>query len=255
MYMTELQFHLKENKESQQVEHAIYSLLSALRNNGQIIGAEFSVAKNVLTYHSFVMIPELNSLDKSICNKHVELGFSNLEKLGTTFTHKIIGEEVCSDPVCKCSSPGSYILYTRYLLMNSPLRCGDCFGVIPLYKIPPTDDDEYKDIIWWQGEYLSFDSIQLSCGFGERYGKRQISRYDSRLSKQGLDICSNISELTGRKTYYYLYRDTSYRRGVEMKRKCPCCGGEWILDKPLHDLFDFCCNKCGLLSNISWAVR
>ena len=39
---------------------------------------------------------------------------------------------------------------------------------------------------------------------------------------------------------------------AEKERKCPQCGGEWLLDAPIHDIFYFKCDDCRLVSNISW---
>lgn len=99
------------------------------------------------------------------------------------------------------------------------------------------------------------DGLQMCCETGERFGTREISRFDSSLSKRGITICIRISELTAIPTYYYLYRSTGQSRKAEEKRKCPSCKGEWRLDESLHGLFDFKCSRCRLLSNISWAVR
>ncbi|MFA0698754.1 DUF2310 family Zn-ribbon-containing protein, partial [Vibrio sp. 10N.222.49.C9] len=53
-------------------------------------------------------------------------------------------------------------------------------------------------------------------------------------------------------TYYYLYQVGGESLKQEQQRKCPKCGGEWLLDEPLHDMFHFKCDSCRLLSNISW---
>jgi predicted nucleic acid-binding Zn ribbon protein len=255
MFTAELVFVLNENRDSDSAVDSIYSLLGALRLNGQILGREFPLGQRGLTYRCFVLIPESNSLDEGLANKYVKKELTELEEVGLYFSYEIVGEEPECAPVCKCHSPSSYILFTHYVSLESPLRCGDCFGVVPLYKIPYTYDDEYYDIIIWTSDYQACDSLQMNCSTGERFGTQQISRHDSSLSKRGIEICSKISKVTGIKTYYYLYRNTSLGRNAELNRKCPSCGGEWLIDNPLHDKFDFCCNKCSLLSNISWSVR
>lgn len=61
-----------------------------------------------------------------------------------------------------------------------------------------------------------------------------MSKIDSSLSQRGIEICNQITNLTGISTYYYLYRHNDQKRSVEEKRKCPSCGGDWLLKEPLH---------------------
>ena len=82
-----------------------------------------------------------------------------------------------------------------------------------------------------------------------------MSRLDSALTKSGLENCRLISAITKKPVYYYFYRGNGRKMAVEKKRKCPKCGGDWLLDEPWHGKFDFKCDKCHLLSNIAWDVR
>ncbi|WP_423825319.1 DUF2310 family Zn-ribbon-containing protein, partial [Salmonella enterica] len=52
--------------------------------------------------------------------------------------------------------------------------------------------------------------------------------------------------------YYYHYRVGGSSLAQEKARPCPKCGGEWLLDEPLHDIFHFRCEPCRIVSNISW---
>jgi predicted nucleic acid-binding Zn ribbon protein len=148
-----------------------------------------------------------------------------------------------------------FILYTNYLSLESPIRCGDCFGIFPLYRIPATKDDEYTDILTWESDYKACDTLQMNCSTGERFGISQLSRCDSSLSKRGIDICICIAVSTGIPAYYYLLKESGRNKRAELNRKCPSCGGEWLLHDSLHKLFDFKCDKCKLLSNIGWSVH
>ena len=139
--------------------------------------------------------------------------------------------------------------------MESPLKCADCFGIEPLYKIPKTADEEYHNIISWQSNYQSCDSLQMNCTVGEKFGTSQLSKYNSQLTQQGLKVCQSIEKVTGKKVYYYLYKYTAKSHKTELARKCPNCKGDWHLPEPLHNKFDFKCDKCNLLSNIAWDVR
>lgn len=254
MYVAQLNFNLQQNSDTELALDSINGLLGTLRMNGQTLGNEFPTVLKDYQFRTFVLIPEISSLDKGLANKYVRKGLCNLEEINVNFSYEIIGEEPNSTDICECSHSSRYILFTNDGSIESPLRCYDCFGVIPLYKIPHTYDEEYYNIICWMSDYQSCDSLQMGCLTGERFGTQQISKYDSSLSRRGIEICNKISELTGVKTYYYLYRYTALGRKSEINRKCPSCGGEWLLNEPLHNLFDFCCHKCRLLSNISWSV-
>jgi predicted nucleic acid-binding Zn ribbon protein len=255
MYLAEISFSLKQKFNREVVEDAIYSLLSSLRMNGQILGEEISIASKNQGYVAYQKLPLSNAMDIRNANKYVMKGFEKLKENGVSLSLSIIGEKVESDLICECKHRNSLLLFTNYLSIESPLRCGDCFGIIPLYQIPRTYDDEYYNIISWQSAYKACDGLQMGCAAGEQFGTREISRLDSSLSRRGIEICNQITDLTGMPTYYYLYLYNDQKLAVEEKRKCPSCGGEWLLKEPLHDLFDFKCDQCRLLSNISWSVR
>jgi len=255
VFVAELTFEYTNKKVSEEVKENIDFLLGALRMNGQILGREIPVVEKDCSIITFLLLPETDSLNECYANKYVHKWYANLYKLNVKQTLTIHGFESDSRPLCNCEKSNSYILYTDYISIDSPLRCGNCFGLIPLYRISPTYDEEYNDIICWVDDYKACDSLQMNCSTGERFGIFQISNYKSSLTKRGIDICKRVSDCTGLPTYYYLSRYTSYSRKKEVNRKCPSCGGDWLLEKPLHNLFDFKCERCKLLSNISWSVR
>ena len=254
MYIAKMTFQLCDHNDEEKVEDLLYYLFGALRMNGQVLGREFVVAQQGMHYQTLLNLPEQDSLSINFANKYVKAGLDAVREAGE-LAFDIIGQELNQEQACQCGSPQSYILYTNYISLESPLRCGRCFGVIPLYKIPKTYDEEYNDIISWQSNYQSCDTLQMNCRTGERFGYQQMSKHDSSLSLNGIEICKRISRLTGKQTYYFLYRYTSLSRKKGLERKCPSCGGEWLLDESFHDRFDFRCDNCSLLSNISWAVR
>jgi predicted nucleic acid-binding Zn ribbon protein len=94
----------------------------------------------------------------------------------------------------------------------------------------------------------------MDCRTLERAATREMSRADSSLSKRGRAICDKVTASTGIPTYYYLYRYTATTMKQERARKCPSCAGEWLLEEPEH-IFDFRCDRCRLVSSISFDVR
>ncbi len=81
-----------------------------------------------------------------------------------------------------------------------------------------------------------------------------MSNLKSGLTKSGLEICNGIQNLTKKPCFYYLYHPNGRSLKKERERKCPSCNGEWLLEKQLHNLFDFKCDKCHLLSHIAFSL-
>jgi predicted nucleic acid-binding Zn ribbon protein len=142
-----------------------------------------------------------------------------------------------------------------YILLESPVRCGDCFGTIPLYKLPKACNNEYCEILSWESDYKACDTLQMNCSTGERFAIIQMSKYDSILTKRGLDICNRVKDLTGKPMYYYLYRQLGLGKKAELKSKCPSCYNDWLLKEQLYGFVDFRCDNCNLMSNIAWDNR
>lgn len=255
MYVVEIVFKNKQSTNTDHVIEVIQLLLGALRMNGQILGREFALAIDRENYRSYLLVPEEDSLDSGKANEYVLKWLNKLEELNVDFSWKLVGHEPDSNSVCACANSSHYILYTTYLTLETPIRCGDCFGNIPLYRLPATSGGEYADIISWESDYKACDTLQMNCNTGERFGVLQLSGHKSTLSKQGMDICNRITLSTGKPVYYYLLKPTGKGMKAELSRKCPSCGGEWLLQEPLHGLFDFRCDHCKLLSNITWSVR
>lgn len=255
MHVADISFPFTKNLENDDVSDLVNRLLAVWRMNGQVCNREWpiTIAENIA--FATALIPEPTSLNREISNEYVNKAISELlEKGGCLPEVNLKGEDIDSNENCSCTTISSYILYTTYISLESPLRCGDCFCPIPLYKIPPTDGEEFYNLICWQSDYSSCDSLQMNCGTLERAATREMSRHDSSLSKQGLEVCRIITTSTNIPTYYYLYRNNGRSKNQELQRKCPSCGGEWLLEEQLH-CFDFKCDKCRLLSNIAWNVR
>jgi len=258
MYLVEIKFDINDNNNREEQEELIESLYSSWCTNGQILDTYYKYAKTQKSYKMYQTIPEKDSLSKQYNNKYAVEYLLNLKKVGLdTPKITIIDDTPQDDDLCSCDKPSEYVLYTTYISVSPVLRCKECFKTIPLYKIPKLDieSDNYYSLITWASDYRSCDSLQMNCNVGERFGFKQLQSIDSQLTKNGLELCKDIEELTGIKTYYYLYKYTAKSRKQELLRKCPKCNSEWLLDTPLHKQFDFECKKCLLLSNIGWDKR
>ncbi len=257
MYVAEIIFKRKGKPDKDaDAEDIIYSALAALLKNGQLLNGDFLIAHRNKDYIAFVSLPDKDSLDNKYDSQWVRDNYATLEAGG--FARPVIhllGSALGTDAVCVCSRRNFFILFTTFLSMESPLRCGNCFGTVPLYTIPKKPNEDYNDILGWQSDYQSCDTLQMHCTTGERFGLREMSGFASSLSKQGRAVCIEIEKKTGKPAYYYLHRYNGISEKTERQRKCPSCKSDWLLKKPLHKIFDFRCNQCRLLSNIAWSVR
>ncbi len=258
MHAAEIRFPTRDAQveDVSNVSHAVNALLAALRNNGQIGGREWPIVGCNSHYSAYVLLPAPGALDRNHNSRYVDEATEKLADAGLGEPEVVvIGEDIESLDLCACRHPVSYVLYTNYLSLESPLRCGDCFLPVPLYDIPPTDGEERHTIVFWQSEYVACETLWMNSHVLERSAYRQLHRVDSSLSRLGMEVCEKIRTATDRQVYYYLMSHGARSLKREIQRRCPRCGGEWLLDAPWHNLFDFRCDRCALLSNISWDVR
>jgi predicted nucleic acid-binding Zn ribbon protein len=257
MFVAEISWQIPVSSTTDRLDEISYSLLAYLRKNGQIVNWDWPIAISGDRLKTVVMMLEADSLDLKYANKYVrgeidraiEWGFSppKIELIGRS-------PGISEGTTCTCKS-SSYILYTHLLEIGSSVKCGDCFAHIPLYHLPKTyDGDEYYDLLCWERDYQACDRLQMNCRTGERFAIQQMSDVNLSLAKQGREICDKLTQLTGKTTYYALWRyrvKTNLKR--EQQRRCPSCDGEWLVADKWHR-FDFKCDRCRLVSEISCTV-
>ncbi|WP_343818049.1 DUF2310 family Zn-ribbon-containing protein [Dyella marensis] len=253
MYVNRVSFAtaIADDAVEESVSDLIGDLLAAWRMNGQIYGSEWPIHAHGEAFSTTVLCPEEQSLDDRLNNKYVNKAIARCEMKGLLLATEVLGKHIESLSPCSCSSPSAYVLFTTYVTLVSPIRCIDCFGPIALYRMEATSSDEYSDVISWQSNYQSCDTLQMNCAVLERAATRELSNIESNLSKSGLECCKTLANSSGRPFYYYLYRYYGRSLRTELERRCPGCGNEWRLTPRLHDLFDFKCDHCHLLSNIA----
>ncbi|GAA4009299.1 Zn-ribbon-containing protein [Allokutzneria multivorans] len=229
---------------------AVNGLLGALRQNGQILGLEWPIFDTGTEYRVVVMVPEPVSLDPRLHNQWVRRDLDGLTPAGLdTPLVEVLGLDPGGAQPCDCQAPSGYLLWTTFTNLESPLRCLDCFGPIPLYRIPPTDHSGYNRVLSWQSDYQACDTLQMNCSTLEHPSLAEMSGPHSSLTQRGREICAQIVESTGRPTYYYLFRYSGRRPHREERLTCPFCHRGWRLAKRLHDEFDFRCDHCQLVSS------
>ncbi len=250
MYVGQLTLTQHGPSDREAASHAIYNLLYALRHSGQICGNEWLISRTPTGYRVPILLPEEEAFDALYHSDRVREALKKLHDAGLGELRCPVEEEAECVQVCRCEHASSYVLYTHFLSMEPPLRCGICFGFVPLYRLPASTEESYQSILCWESFYRACDTLFMTTTSLERTALRQLSRLDSGLSQDGLAVCRQISEATQIPTYYYLHRYNARSLKQEKKRLCPSCQGEWLLSTPWHR-FDFKCDRCHLVSSIA----
>lgn len=235
----------------------MHSYLAALAHNGQVIEGHTSLARARGGYVLTVSVPESTALADRVANKWVRKRLRELARVGVERPKvKHLGTDPESRAPCKCRMRPFLILFTTFLNAEPPLRCGACFGPIPLYRVPTTNEaGNHQDVLRWQETYQAMDWLFIGTGPGERFAHHQLSRPDSPLSKDGRELALALEKKARMPVYYYLYMHFGRSDEAERKRKCPSCRRKWLRPEPLHRIFDFQCRRCRLLSNVAFDVR
>jgi hypothetical protein len=96
-------------------------------------------------------------------------------------------------------------------------------------------------------------SLYTGSGIGERFGQRQMEDVKSALSENGREVAESLEQRVNQPVFYFLNRTTETK--TERQRRCPSCGGAWLLKEPWGPYFDFRCRKCRLVSNVAWGCQ
>jgi len=255
MFAVELKFDPQARGASDDKLDAITWLIAALVRNGNLL-EEFLLVGESTGWTVYGVAPARDAFRMENRNEFVQQRIAALPRVKLKRPHiRFLGTVPETSAACRCARPRGFFLFTTFLHLEPPVRCIHCNGTVPLYRLPRPTTGEHSGLLSWKSNYQACDALQMNCTVGERFGERQMSDPTSRLSRSGLAVCKEIGGLTGRPTYYYLYRASTRSHSAEVRRKCPMCGGPWLLKKPLHGKFDYKCDKCHLLSNIAWNIR
>lgn len=218
---------------------SIWDYLGCLYKNGQILkNYELIDIEDKLC--AFVTFPNDDALNEMNNNIYVNK-FKNKICMNYEIVLELVGRSMNHDVSCTCENPSWYILYTNYALIESPVVCGDCGKIVPLYKLPHIHDHEYYDVIGWQMAYKNIDSLWM-YGLSDRFTLRQLHNSNSQLSIEGRSICKAFEEKTGKPFYYYIFQNRI------TNKKCPICNSEWQFVK-VGSLIDYKCNCCRIVTN------
>jgi predicted nucleic acid-binding Zn ribbon protein len=235
----------KEEMESFLYDADFY--IRSLRSNGQLVSRNdvFLFQENTVSLH--VQCLKKDSLDERYNSDNVNNWVSILmERYETTVSYSYVGEHVVAVPTADVEGASSFILYWGGF---SPVRSGDTFDPVPLYRLPYTNTRHrsYEDINSWSRTYEEVDALWFRGSLGEQQFNNYMSDIKSPLTAQGREICTRLEELTGKPSYYYLFNYDS----KEMAHCCPSCGGQWRLEQKMLEMFDLKCDHCRLVSELA----
>ena len=245
MFTFECEFHFKgPQRRAEEVWDKLAYFLCVLGRNGQILHHPWEPIERKKCIRMYLVGPAKDSLQARHFNAECRSAFGELQGLlRKRPTFRLLGKHVEEHGDCRCRAPSCYMLITNFLDFNSPVRCGDCYRHVPLYRLPfPWKEKNYQSLGYWMGLYKACNELEIACGFGERFGLSQMCRLKSPLNALGRDLCRVMGRKTRRPFYYYLHG-----RNYRFMSKCPGCGGDWLSDQVFHH-FEYRCDKCKLFS-------
>jgi len=257
MWVAELRFRIIADTSYTDAEAAIRCYLESLIFQGQILGREFPTYLAQDEFVSRVILPALDALHQQ---HHSNRGLQALQALGVAGIAypklEILGEDLMSNHTDPCSVSETYILYCRFGHSNSVLYCGEHFAPVPLYQAAATSALDHEDLIRWQLQYQALDEIQMQeKRVLDKTAEHSLQKLHSTLNQQGRRFARRLEHSLKKPVYYALYSGSSADCAQEATKCCPGCGKDWALAEPLHELFDFQCEDCRLVSNIAWQCQ
>lgn len=257
MWVAELAFKIIANTSYQQAETAVRRYLEALIFHGQVLGREFPTYLAGDEFISRVILPAEDALQQQYHSSKGQQQLLALGEAGLAFPKlQLLGQDLMSNHTDPCQSPAALILYCRFGFTNSVLYCAEHFAPLPLYLVPPTSALDHEDLVRWQLQYQALDEIQMQeQRVLLKTAEQSLQGLQSKLNQQGRRFAKKLSTQLQKPVYYALYSGSSEDCELEADKCCPGCGGQWRLSEPWHQLFDFCCPACQLVSNIAWQCQ
>lgn len=226
-------------EDEEKITELFWDYLNCLRNNGQIYN-DYTLIKDGVNFIVYATVIEECSLDEKYCSIYALKFKKEIYNLFTSKT-EIAGKNMTCDEPCDCKEkPSWYMLYEDYKEQESPVWCGRCHRIFPLYKLLYLEKQEdHWNVGSWKHAYQLVDSLFMNC-LSDRFTYRQMNKLDSQLSKHGREICTEFEKIVGIPFFYYVY----YHKNTPSK--CPSCGGDW---KVLDEIVDYKCDKCRIVAD------
>ncbi|UPT66954.1 MAG: Zn-ribbon-containing protein [Sphingobacteriales bacterium JAD_PAG50586_3] len=257
MFTHQISIQVKQGVDLAEAVSQFTSLIGSYYQNGQVLHKQLNTygEDGLITYVAETQ--EEDSLNAKYNNELIKMRIGLLEEhCGNKLEIKLLGKSHEEVAVCNCNQRDFYLLIADHSSVDSPVKCGACFDVIPLYKLPPHNESGYYEILAWEQNYKGVDTLQINGHAGEEWATEQISNPNSELSIQGRAVCSAIEQNTSVKTYYYLHNGKETTVEEELDAVCPACKTPWLLSQPLAGgIFPFKCDNCRLVSTFSSNIK
>lgn len=222
-------------------------LMAAYYRNGQQVRAPVQQWREGDILRVQALVPARDALSNRHGNAYVRSRLKELRRRSIAAPRvRNLGAMPESLSDCRCRRSGRFLLFASRSGEAPPVRCGDCFLAVPLYRLPyATNEDEHASLISWEREYQACEDLWFGGVAGEGFAYRQISSLKSKLTKFGRALCADLESKTGRPFYYPLFL---YRR--HQSPRCPGCRAPWELETK-DWYYRYRCERCRLLGEKS----
>jgi len=175
-----------------------FEFLGMLYKNGQIL-YDYIVESYSDHLVANVTITDVDALNSKYFNSYILDILNNLE-----YSFDVIADSTISGDSCKCEDHDFYILGIFHDNDLSPILCGNCGEEIPLIHVPYIDQtEEHFSILYFQREFKAVERLWMSS-LSDRFTKRQLTSYNSRLTKNALEICRSLEKEVYKPVLYLL---------------------------------------------------
>lgn len=261
MLLATLTFQAESRLDEPTIGLWVWPVLRGLWEGGQILRRDVAVAIRDKSAVACVELPERYSLSRRHMLPFTRAAIQELAQAGISNPKAaIVGRTADGVQACRCKRSPAYVMFTHAYSTAAPVRCGRCFGTVPLYRLPHWPEHvkhggegepfvmAYTDILRWQRDFRRADRMWFDSGFGESFAHRQLSRPDSSLNQNGMSVRESLEDRTGRRTYYFQW--DSCREGGEKdeRRPCPSCGRRWRVRQEVAGMFGHKCERCRIVS-------
>lgn len=247
MFDAEIKFVARQRKLTAQLVEEVWSYARALRGHGQVAD-DYSVSRKGTQVRLLCVIPEKCSLAGRFHDRFGRKHLRQTLKLAAGVpVIQLTGEAEGTPPYCSCRSRPSAHFFTHLFDDSTPLACGGCRLAIPFYRLRALSENSQEALLRWQWAYQACDDLWIHSGFGESWAYAQLSRISSGLTTEGMELRAQVEKELKLPVFYFLHRHNGRSEAAERKRRCPGCGGAWLLSQP-EGLFAFRCKRCRIVS-------
>lgn len=200
-------------------------LLNSLRNNGQIL-SRFVIEEDNGCYVVRVCITDDDALEDKYYNN-----FFKENSVDFDISFEILNDELYSTDSCCCKKHSYLIMMPDIEEDSSPIYCGDCKKEISVIHLPYLYNDEsHYSILNYQETYQAVIKLWYE-GLSDRFTKNQLTNYNSKLNKDGINLCQELEKKTGIPTYMFIRNPIGgwyqYEKNNKNVLVCPKCGKDF----------------------------